>query len=86
MSTWIDAQPADKVAAALEKAGDTLTSRYGTDDPKFALWLQLVDNRLFRRTGMGHRDLADWMWFDSFDGGDSPGDAVDYALDDGIHL
>lgn len=84
MTTYIDTLDPVRTDELLAKHGEILANRYGVTDQRFALWLGIVDQRLSMRTGMGHRDLADWTWRDAFDDGSSPSEAVQDALEDGI--
>lgn len=77
--TWIAEQDRTKVDAAITKLTPTQLEN-GRGEPSFALWLALVDNRIGRLIGLGHRDIADWTWYDGFESGMSPRDAAIEAL------
>lgn len=82
MADWLDTQNPVKVAEVIERDGAVLCERYGTDNPRFALWLALVDRHLTRLIGLGHRDIEDWSWRDAFDAETSPREAARTALED----
>ena len=46
----------------------------------FTQWLSAVDTELYRRVGLSHDDLEDWLWHDAFEEGCSPKDAVEDFL------
>jgi hypothetical protein len=81
--SWLDDQPAEKVEAALQSLREQAPgyiANEGTGDERFALWLRLVDKRMARVTGLGHRDIGDWHWRDAFEDGVSPSEAAREAL------
>lgn len=43
----------------------------------FDQWLIEVDRLLISSVGLGHDDIEDWRWFDSFEDGLSPFDAFE---------
>jgi hypothetical protein len=51
------------------------------DDERFGAWMYLVDRRLVRRIGFTSSDLEDWTYRDAFDGGMSPAEAAEEALE-----
>jgi hypothetical protein len=55
--------------------------RYGNGDPYFALYLFIADRKCTRRVGFGIFDLADYLWYDAYENGTSPGWAVREALE-----
>ncbi|HEY6013342.1 MAG TPA: hypothetical protein VIU37_05025 [Candidatus Limnocylindrales bacterium] len=82
--TWIDRQDPEKVERALgalraQKPG--YIEREADGDERFALWLANVDARMARMVGVGHGDIADWQWWDSYEAGDSPRAAAVEALE-----
>lgn len=48
----------------------------------YAEWLLAVDELLEARTGLGHRDLVDWLWADAYEDGFAPKDAVDSFMEE----
>jgi hypothetical protein len=72
--TWLDEQPADKVAKGLDiyqRLGRPMAS-YAGDDDRFGWWLKLTDLAVQKRIGLGLFDLADWTLRDLYDDGASP--------------
>lgn len=68
MATWLDTQPTATIRRALAP------SRHETDtesgEPRFALWLELVDLHL---DGLhGERHQLEWNWHRAYDDGWSP--------------
>lgn len=82
MTTWIDQQPQDKVEAWIEKHGEVTCAKYYTDNPRFALWMALLDRHVGMRIGLRALDLDDWNYADAYEGGDSPKEAALYMLED----
>jgi hypothetical protein len=76
---WLTTQDPQAVAKALTKLTPDDLER-GNNDPRFALWLKLVDRRMGRAIGLTHRDIGDWTWRDAFDDGVSPREAAFDAL------
>jgi len=58
------------------------TAEYAGGDEDFALWLALMDARLYRRTFVTHRDLPDRPYRDEYDAGTDPIDYADEVADD----
>lgn len=52
------------------------------DGLTFQQWLKAVDRVLMARVGVGHRDLADWMWWDAWESGMSARDAALEAFEE----
>lgn len=48
----------------------------------FQQWLQKVDRELIRRCGLGHRDLADFAYFDSYSDECDPEEVAISVLED----
>jgi hypothetical protein len=89
--TWLDTKDQTKVNALLaeapEKFPDWAERLADADgDARFALHMLLVDRALVQRVGFGHRDLEDWLWFDSYEAGDSPHEAMKLFLADQVTL
>ena len=72
-----------KVAADLEtyRTKRPSVSEYDTGDERFGLWMAYVNARLLRSVGVGLFDLADWNMRDAYDGGASPKDGAQEALE-----
>lgn len=86
--TWIDdreAQDPEKVRRTLaeyeSKREQIRVAQYDNGDPRFGLWLYLVDRHVVRRIGLGLFDLADWPMHDAYEAGTSPSDAAQQALE-----
>lgn len=85
--SWIDVQR----EAIGSKNVDGLLTKFALNHPtyvrenaggdrEFGLWLFMVDRKMRRLVGIGHRDIADWHWHDAFDDGVSPSEAARDAL------
>lgn len=78
--------PAQKAALRDRLARRFPLGRYVTEDAggdeDFALWLALLDARLYRRTFVTHRDLSDRPYRDEYDAGTDPIDYADEVADD----
>lgn len=48
----------------------------------FDQWLRLVDRIMGGLVGLTHSDIADWAWYDAWEGGESPRVAAISALQD----
>jgi hypothetical protein len=55
---------------------------YANGDKPFKAWLRKVDKLVTNELGIGIYDLPDKCWRDMFDGGDSPSEAAQEAIDD----
>lgn len=91
MASWLDAQPKEKIDAALERF--RMSSGYHRymdyyGDERFALFMTLVDRRLTRILGLGSMDLADFNSWDCYESGMSPAEAAEECLyaQDGIEF
>lgn len=51
-------------------------------DPQFAVWLVDVDRHLTRRIAVGHRDMPDLAWRDTWESGTTARDAALDAIDE----
>lgn len=78
-NTWIDKLPAAKLGPALAQLGEHADRyadhlRYADGDDRFALWLALVDKRVWQLSGhaVSLFDLADWNSRDEYEAGTSP--------------
>lgn len=83
--TWIGAQDQMKIEAFHQTCQTKISDwserlEYAYGDHEFAMWMVLVDRQLFRRIGLGHLDVEDWVWRDSYDEGLSPKEASISAL------
>lgn len=69
--TWIDEQPTEKIAAALEKyrADESPIIRECKDaafgNESYGLWLALANVAMIRAVGLGVWDIGDWSWSDA---------------------
>lgn len=79
---WFDTLPGPKLADIIEKSGDLLKSRYGTDDVFFALWMHAVNRAVQRRVHVSFDDLEDWDYISNYDAGMLPVDAAVQMLAD----
>jgi hypothetical protein len=84
--SWLDSKPVEEVVAAehslrASEVGERYIMDYAGGDVRFGVWLRLVDARLGKSLGIGHRDLSDWTWRDAFDDGLSPKEAAVAALE-----
>lgn len=50
------------------------------DSSDFEIYLALVDHIMGKTVGVTHRDIADWNWFDAFEGEVPPREAIQDAL------
>jgi hypothetical protein len=79
---WLATQDPQKIeAAAATMPADSEFHRYGNDDPYFALFLYLADRKCTHAIGLSIFDLADYLWYDAYEGGSTPSQAVREALE-----
>lgn len=48
----------------------------------FEAWMKKVDARINSLVGLDHDDLADWRWYDAWEDGYTPEDAVEEFFED----
>lgn len=75
MSTYIDGLDKYEVSKTIAqiKEKSTFFDNFSYDaDPKFVLWMFLVNRRIVHKFGIGIFDVPDRNWYDSFEAGVSP--------------
>lgn len=73
---WFDTLPGPRLAQLIEERGDALKARHHTDDPYFALWLEVLNRAVQRRVIVSYDDLEDWDYWSAYDAGMHPKDAA----------
>jgi hypothetical protein len=79
---WFDTLPGPRLNAVIEKNGDSLKERYGTDDVYFAIWMHALNLAVQRRVLVSFDDLEDWDYWSNYDAGMKPVDAAKQMLAD----
>lgn len=79
--TYIDTLPAAEVASSIDEMratedGQSYIDRAANGDSHFALFMLLVDRKMMKVIGLGHRDIEDALWFEMYEDGMSPEDAI----------
>ena len=46
----------------------------------FQAWMKKVDEHMTRLSSLDSRCIADWCYYDAFEGGDTPEEAAEQAL------
>lgn len=88
MPDWLDTQNDVQVQAMLEWMDEVATRNtaviecrhYASNDPRFALWLFLVNKRALQHYHISIFDLADADWRTLFDAENSPRQALAEAI------
>lgn len=76
---WLATQDQHKVEEALAKVpADYLTD---SPDPYYRLFMRLVDAKMIRYVGIGHRDVEDYLTYDAYEGGETPSELARNILE-----